>query len=187
MRTLGSPLFALLQQEQFPSWGYSIRHGATTIWERWDGWTEHGGFQSAAMNSFNHYSLGSVGDWLFGRVAGIDQAPTSVAYRELLLRPLPGGRLTWARAEQETTRGTVACGWSLADGRITVTVTVPPGSTAVLEIPTPDPDTVRESNAPAADQPGVLAVESCSAGAALRLASGHYTVSAAALSPLEAP
>ena len=67
--------YALLQQEEFPSWGYSIRHGATTIWERWDGWTEHGGFQSAAMNSFNHYSLGSVGDWLFGRVAGIDQTP----------------------------------------------------------------------------------------------------------------
>ena len=104
--------YALLHQEEFPSWGYSIRHGATTIWERWDGWTEHGGFQSAAMNSFNHYSLGSVGDWLFGRVAGIDQTPGSVAYRELLLRPLPGGRLTWARAEQETARGRVACGWS---------------------------------------------------------------------------
>ena len=104
--------YALLHQTEFPSWGYTIRHGATTIWERWDGWTEHGGFQSAAMNSFNHYSLGSVGDWLFGRVAGIDQAPGSVAYRELLLRPLPGGRLTWARAEQETARGRVACGWS---------------------------------------------------------------------------
>jgi alpha-L-rhamnosidase len=59
--------YALLHQEEFPSWGYSIRHGATTIWERWDGWTEHGGFQSAAMNSFNHYSLGSIGDWLYGR------------------------------------------------------------------------------------------------------------------------
>ncbi|MGK5684084.1 family 78 glycoside hydrolase catalytic domain [Actinoplanes sp. URMC 104] len=102
--------YALLHQEEFPSWGYSIRHGATTIWERWDGWTEHGGFQSAAMNSFNHYSLGSVGEWLYGRVAGIDQAPGSVAYRELLLRPTPGGKLTWARAEQETVRGSVSCG-----------------------------------------------------------------------------
>ena len=172
--------YALLHQEEFPSWGYTIRHGATTIWERWDGWTEHGGFQSAAMNSFNHYSLGSVGDWLFGRVAGIDQTPGSVAYRELLLRPLPGGRLTWARAEQETARGRVACGWSLADGRITVTVTVPPGSTAVLEIPTSDPDSVREGDAPAADQPGVLGVEPSAAGATLRLTSGRYTVSAAA-------
>ena len=172
--------YALLRQDEYPSWGYSIRHGATTIWERWDGWTEHGGFQSATMNSFNHYSLGSIGDWLFGRVAGIDQTPGSVAYRELVLRPTPGGRLTWARAEQETVRGLVHCGWSLVDGRITVTVTVPPGSTAVLEIPTPDPGSVRESDAPAADQPGVLGVESSAAGATLRLTSGRYTVSAVA-------
>ena len=135
--------YALLRQEEYPSWGYSIRQGATTIWERWDGWTEHGGFQAAAMNSFNHYSLGSVGDWLFGRVAGIDQAPGSVAYRELLLRPLPGGGLTWARAEQETARGRVACGWSVADGVVTVTATVPPGCTALLAVPTADPASVR--------------------------------------------
>jgi alpha-L-rhamnosidase len=176
----GDLAYALLHQDEFPSWGYTIRHGATTIWERWDGWTEHGGFQSAAMNSFNHYSLGSVGDWLFGGVAGIDQTAESVAYREVLLRPLPGGRLTWARAEQETARGRVACGWSLADGRITVTATVPPGSTAVLEIPTADPDSVRESDAPAASRPGVLGVEPSTVGATLRLTSGRYTLSAVA-------
>jgi alpha-L-rhamnosidase len=172
--------YALLHQDEYPSWGYSIRHGATTIWERWDGWTDHAGFQSPAMNSFNHYSLGSVGDWLFGRVAGIDQTPESVGYRELLLRPLPGGRLSWAQAEQETVRGRVACGWSLVDGRITVTATVPPGSTAVLEIPTSDPDSVREDGAAVAGRPGVLGVEPSAAGVTLRLASGRYTVSAAA-------
>ncbi|MEV5691617.1 alpha-L-rhamnosidase [Micromonospora globbae] len=172
--------YALLHQDRYPSWGYSIRHGATTIWERWDGWTEHAGFQSPKMNSFNHYSLGSVGDWLFGRVAGIDQTPSSVAYRELLLRPLPGGRLTWARAEQETARGRVACGWSMSDGRITVTVTVPPGSTAVLQIPTPDPGSVCENDAPAAGRPGVLGVEPFAAGVSLRLTSGRYTLTATA-------
>jgi alpha-L-rhamnosidase len=163
--------YALLHQEGFPSWGYTIRHGATTIWERWDGWTEHGGFQAAAMNSFNHYSLGSVGDWLFGRVAGIDLAPSSVAYRELLFRPLPGGRLRWARAEQETVRGTVACGWSLAGGRITVTVTVPPGCTALLELPTSDPDGVREADERAAGRPGVPGIEPSAAGVTVRLTS----------------
>jgi len=125
-------------------------------------------------------SFGSIGDWLFGRVAGIDQTPRSVAYRELLLRPLPGGRLTWARAEQETARGHVACGWSIAEGRITVTVTVPPGSTAVLEIPTADPGSVLESGAPAATRPGVLRAERAAGGATLQLASGRYTISAMA-------
>jgi alpha-L-rhamnosidase len=156
--------YALLQQEEFPSWGYSIRHGATTIWERWDGWTDHGGFQSAAMNSFNHYSLGSVGDWLFGRVAGLDQTAGSVAYHELLLRPLPGGTLTWAHAEQETARGRVACGWSLTGETVTVTATVPPGATAVLEVPTSDPGSVR------------LGDEPC--GTTLRLTSGDHVVTA---------
>jgi alpha-L-rhamnosidase len=170
--------YALLHQERFPSWGYTIRHGATTIWERWDGWTQHGGFQAAAMNSFNHYSLGSVGDWLFGRVAGIDQTAASVAYQELLLRPLPGGKLTWARAEQDTARGVVACGWSRTGDRITVTATVPPGSTALLEIPTSDPTSVREGDEPAAGRPGVLGLEPSAGGAVLRLTSGHYTFTA---------
>ncbi|WP_433788690.1 family 78 glycoside hydrolase catalytic domain [Actinoplanes sp. CA-252034] len=164
--------YALLHQDQFPSWGYSIRHGATTIWERWDGWTEHGGFQSAAMNSFNHYSLGSVGDFLYGRVAGIDQTAGSVAYRELLLRPTPDptGRLTRAHAEQETARGLVTCGWSIDDDRLTVTATVPPGSTAILLIPTSDPGSVH-----AAGTPGVLRAEPSSAGLTVRLTSGRYT------------
>jgi alpha-L-rhamnosidase len=167
--------YALLHQEEFPSWGYSIKHGATTIWERWDGWTHHNGFQSAAMNSFNHYSLGSVGDWLYGRVAGIDQTPNSVAYQELLLGPLPGGTLTRANAEQQTARGRVQCGWSLDSGLITVTATVPPGCTAVLEIPTPDPNSVRD-----AGTPDVLDIEPTAGGAIVRLVSGHYTVSALA-------
>ncbi|MFJ7949150.1 family 78 glycoside hydrolase catalytic domain [Streptomyces sp. NPDC096354] len=172
--------YALLHQDEYPSWGHSIRHGATTIWERWDGWTDHGGFQSAAMNSFNHYSLGSVGDWLFGRVAGIDQTPSSVAYSELLLRPQPGGRLTWAHAEQDTARGHVSCEWHLADGLLTVSCTVPPGVTATLYMPTPDPGSVQEGGDPAAGRPGVLAVEPHPVGAAVRLASGHYAISAVA-------
>ncbi|MEW2143206.1 family 78 glycoside hydrolase catalytic domain [Micromonospora vinacea] len=172
--------YALLHQDAYPSWLHSIRHGATTIWERWDGWTGRDGFQSAAMNSFNHYSLGSVGDWLYGRVAGIDQSAGSVAYRELILRPTPGGQLTWARAEQQTARGLVACGWSITDDRLTVTVTVPPGSTAVLQIPTTEPGDVRENDVPAAGAPGVLGAEPTAAGLTLRLTSGRYTFTAPA-------
>lgn len=102
------------------------------------------------------------------------------AYRELLLRPLPGGRLTWARAEQETARGRAECGWALADGRLTITAVVPPGATALLEVPTSEPSGVREGGEPAAIRPGVLAVEPADTGALLHLASGHYVVSAEA-------
>ena len=67
--------YRLLEQDSAPSWRYMVDNGATTIWERWDGWTEQRGFQSAWMNSFNHYALGSVGEWLYRFVLGIDQEP----------------------------------------------------------------------------------------------------------------
>ena len=67
--------YSFLNNDTYPSWGYSIKQGATTIWERWDGWTAEKGFQDPGMNSFNHYSLGSVGEWLFESVAGIDLDP----------------------------------------------------------------------------------------------------------------
>ena len=67
--------YRLLMQDTFPSWLFSVKHGATTIWERWDGWTPEHGFQDPGMNSFNHYSLGSCGQWLFDTVAGIGLDP----------------------------------------------------------------------------------------------------------------
>ena len=75
--------YRLLLNETFPSWGYSIRHGATTIWERWDGWTEERGFQTPLMNSFNHYSLGSVAQWLYEYVAGIRLDPERPGYEHV--------------------------------------------------------------------------------------------------------
>ena len=67
--------YRLLMQDTFPSWLFSVKHGATTIWERWDGWTPERGFQDPGMNSFNHYSLGSCGEWLFDSAAGIGLDP----------------------------------------------------------------------------------------------------------------
>jgi alpha-L-rhamnosidase len=172
--------YALLHQDTYPSWAYSIAHGATTIWERWDGWTEEHGFQSAAMNSFNHYSLGSVGEWLYGGVAGIDQAPDSVAYRHLVLRPTVGGGLAWASGEQETPRGRVASGWRLADGVLTLDVEIPPGASARLYVPTPDPDSVREGGRIPVEDEGVQVVRPAPGDVLLALQSGRFTVTAAA-------
>jgi alpha-L-rhamnosidase len=171
--------YHLLHQDTYPSWAYSIRHGATTIWERWDGWTRERGFQSPAMNSFNHYSLGSVGEWLYGGVAGIDQAPGSVAYRDLLLKPTVGGRLDWARARQETPRGTVSCGWTLADGELRLDVAVPPGSAATLVVPTGDPGGVREDGRRLSGAPGIEITGAGAASLTVRLASGRYRFTAA--------
>jgi alpha-L-rhamnosidase len=131
--------YALLHQDAYPSWGYSVRHGATTVWERWDGWTEHGGFQAPQMNSFNHYALGAVGDWLYGCVAGIGQAPGSIGYRRPVIAPRPGGRLTSAEASQETARGRISCAWELAGDRLEVAVELPPGDDGLVLLPCGDP------------------------------------------------
>ncbi|GLW11933.1 alpha-L-rhamnosidase [Microtetraspora sp. NBRC 13810] len=129
---------ALLRQTEYPSWLYSIAHGATTIWERWDGWTGHAGFQAPEMNSFNHYALGSVGEWLYSRVAGIDQAADSIAYDRLVIAPVPGDSLTSAAARFESPRGLVATEWTVADGVFRLAVTVPPGVRAVVLLPGDD-------------------------------------------------
>ncbi len=135
--------YRLLHQTEPPSWGYQVSAGATTMWERWDGWTAEGGFQSSAMNSFNHYAFGSVGEWLYRYVAGIDQSEGSVAYQRVRIHPTPGGRLTSAAAWFESARGRIESAWSLGNGEIELTVTVPPGvERAEIEVPTRDPAAV---------------------------------------------
>lgn len=132
-----------------------MRQGATTIWERWDGWTEHAGFQSAEMNSFNHYSLGSVGEWVYRYAAGIDQEPDSVAYERLRIAPQLGGRLTKLAARYETPRGTVATRWEIRDGGAEFALTVPPGATARVTLPSVQ---VREGDAQLAERTNEVAI-----------------------------
>ncbi|TCN38312.1 alpha-L-rhamnosidase [Kribbella orskensis] len=170
--------YDLLHDDRYPSWGYSIRHGATTIWERWDGWTEEQGFGPVAMNSFNHYSLGSVGEWLYSGVAGIDQAPSSVAFRDLVIRPRPGGRLDWAQAAYDTPSGRVTTRWEVADGTVKLDVGVPPGTTATVHVPTADPTSVRESDRPVAGQEEIDVLGPADGVLVCRVASGRYRFAA---------
>ncbi|MFC4006126.1 family 78 glycoside hydrolase catalytic domain [Nonomuraea purpurea] len=170
--------YDLLHDDRYPSWGYSIKRGATTIWERWDGWTEESGFGPVAMNSFNHYALGSVGAWLYGGVAGIGQEDGSVGFRRPLVRPLPGGTLTWASAEYDTPLGRLGSRWEVDGGTLRLSVRIPPGAVATVHIPTTDPTSVRESDTPL---PGALIEPIGVDGAALvcRVASGSYEFTAA--------
>ncbi|WP_045234837.1 alpha-L-rhamnosidase [Deinococcus pimensis] len=124
----------LLVQDTFPSWLYSIRQGATTIWERWDGYTRHGGFSDPGMNSFNHYSLGSVGQWLYESVAGLAPAEGAVAFDRVVIAPQPG-EFRWARAEHDTSRGRITASWRVEDDALHVHVTLPPNVQAEVRWP----------------------------------------------------
>jgi alpha-L-rhamnosidase len=125
----------LLRKDTFPSWGYSIRHGATTIWERWDGWTEDAGFQTPMMNSFNHYSLGSVGEWLYEYVAGI--RPAEPGYARVIIAPEPG-ELEWARAEYRSVRGPILSSWRQDGDTFHLDVELPPNVTGTVVLPDGD-------------------------------------------------
>lgn len=130
--------YQLLHQQSFPSWKYSILHGATTIWERWDGWTEEKGFQDPGMNSFNHYSLGSVGEWLRRSVAGIDQQPGTSGHGHLRLAPVTDPSLDWAEGCYTAVAGEIRSRWDRREGSTDYRFTVPPNVTAQLVVATPD-------------------------------------------------
>lgn len=163
--------YMLLLNRTYPSWLYPVTQGATTIWERWDGWTEDRGFQDAGMNSFNHYAYGAVGDWLYQVVAGIEIDPAAPGYQHILLQPqiLPSSGLTHAAATLETRYGTVRSAWKIDGPRLIWDVTVPPNAHATAHVPTFNAASVRESG-----QPVQGTVTPHGDGVILKLAPGQY-------------
>jgi alpha-L-rhamnosidase len=127
--------YRLLEQESFPSWLFPVKNGATTVWERWDGWTPEKGFQDKGMNSFNHYAYGAVGAWMVRTVAGLDLDPGEPGYRHIIFRPRPGGSIKWAEAKLETPSGLASIRWDLESESLRVEITVPPGCHATLSLP----------------------------------------------------
>jgi alpha-L-rhamnosidase len=123
----------LLRQDTYPSWLFEVRNGATSIWERWNGWTPEQGFYSPRMNSFNHYAFGAVGDWMYRYLAGLN--PIEPGYRRTELRPRPGGGFTAARATHESLYGVHECGWSIEGGKLRLELRVPANTSATLVLP----------------------------------------------------
>ncbi|CAG2178244.1 unnamed protein product, partial [Oppiella nova] len=126
--------YRLVLQDTYPSWGYSIRYNATTIWERWDGWTKDKGFQDPNMNSFNHYSLGSVGRWLYQSVAGIDTNDDEVGFKSIVIAPKPGGNLYNMTARYASIRGLIGTSWQTNGANITLTVDIPVNTKASIDL-----------------------------------------------------
>jgi alpha-L-rhamnosidase len=164
----------LLQQDTYPSWLFEVRNGATSIWERWNGWTPEQGFYPPRMNSFNHYAFGAVGDWMYRYLAGLD--PVEPGYRRTRLQPRPGAGFTAARASHESLYGVHTCGWSLADGRLRVEAVVPGNTTATVVLPVASGEGVRLNGQPLAAA-GLTPV-SAAEGIAIELLPGRYQLEA---------
>ncbi len=167
--------YRLLGQDTFPSWLYSIKQGATTIWERWDGWTKEKGFQDPGMNSFNHYSLGSVGEWMYDTVAGIGLDPRKPAFKHIVFRPSPGGGLTFAKAEYQSMHGRIVSDWKIVNSELLLKLSVPANTTATLLLPTRDGDQIKEGGIPSRAAEGVTYLWQDKGIARLELVSGDYS------------
>jgi alpha-L-rhamnosidase len=169
--------YALLKQTGWPSWLYSVTQGATTIWERWDGWTHDKGFQDPKMNSFNHYAYGAIGAWMYAVIGGIDLDPDQPGYKHILMRPRPGGGLTGAAAELQSMYGSIRSAWTLQDDRFEWTVIVPANTTATIFMPAKDAAQVMEGGQPVKNANGVTFLGMENGCAAMRLDSGAYNFS----------
>jgi alpha-L-rhamnosidase len=166
--------YRVFLQDTFPSWLFSVKHGATTIWERWDGWTPEKGFQNPSMNSFNHYSLGSCGQWMFDTVAGIGIDADQPGFRHIIIRPLPGGGLTAASGSFDSIYGTISTKWILQNGQFSLDLVIPINTTATIDLPTSDIASVQEGGSDIKNKPEIKNLANSAVPAQYEVGSGRY-------------
>jgi alpha-L-rhamnosidase len=173
----------LLQSRKYPSWGYEIEQGATTIWERWNSYTKDKGFggpQNAEMNSFAHYSFGAVCEWMFSQLAGIQT--DGAGYKHIIIRPTPPSPdsnpdqkpIDWVRAHYDSIHGRIASAWKSEGGRFELEVTIPANTTATVYLPARDAGSITESGKELAQAQGVKFLRTEGDWAMLAVESGTY-------------
>lgn len=158
--------YRLLLQTDCPSWLYPITKGATTVWEHWDGIREDGSLWDERMNSFNHYSYGAVGDWLYRVVAGLQTDASAPGYKHICLTPHPCSALTHAAAAYQSMYGEISIAWQIRENELTVSCAIPPNTTATLLLPTAEYKT---------EFPVSLPTVQTSDGVEVSLGSGSYS------------
>jgi len=159
---------SLLLQSEYPSWGYMIRKGATSMWERWNGDTGDIG-----MNSYNHYAFGAVTGFLFRRLAGIDAAVPG--FRRVLVRPIFDPRLPRGGGEYLSVMGRIATDWrQSASGAISLRLTVPANASAVVHLPVSAGAKLSESGRGLGGREGLRLLEQVGNTAVVETGSGSY-------------
>ena len=129
--------YRLLLNEDYPSWLYEVKMGATSIWERWNSLLPDGTISDLTMNSFNHYAYGSIVEWIYRNAAGLRPSEEKPGFRHAWLLPQLDGRLKWIKAGVNTAAGRYESEWAIdpADGRLSFHFAVPFNATASLRLP----------------------------------------------------
>ena len=123
--------YRLLLSTEYPSWGYLVDHGATTMWERWNGDQMR---DDPSMNSYNHYAYGAVADWIYRYAAGIDADPTDAGFHSIRLHPNFDRRLGSLDFSYESSYGTIRSAWSVSGNKVTWNVTIPANTSGLLSV-----------------------------------------------------
>ncbi|WP_241266617.1 alpha-L-rhamnosidase [Streptomyces scabichelini] len=170
--------YKLLHQNAMPSWLYSVENGATTVWERWNSYSEADGFGPVSMNSFNHYAYGAIMEWMYAYMAGIARDPDSPGFQHFLLQPHidPTGRIKHVVGTHESPYGEIKSEWRVTDGGRTLVyeAVVPMSSGATLRLPAVSAGAVREGRTPLAQVEGVRLLGHADGIASYLLPSGRY-------------
>ncbi len=171
--------YRLLQQTSYPSWLYSVEQGATTIWERVNSYTHLDGFgQNNRMNSFNHYSFGAVGAWMYNYSLGIERDENSPGFKHFLLHPEPDptGQMTYAKGYYDSMYGRIESSWEWNGTTCQYVWTVPANTTATLSLKAPSKEDIRQNNKPFAAAKGVKYLGEENGTHHFLLSSGRYQV-----------
>jgi len=166
--------YLLLNREQYPSWLYPVKQGATTIWERWDGLKPDGSFQDQGMNSFNHYAYGAIGEWMYRVMAGIEIDPAAPGYKHILIQPQPGGGFTRVNASHMTMYGSVSSAWTIKNGTLELAVEVPHNTRATVRLPGAQLADVREAGPALSIGNGIAAARQDGSAVVVDVGSGQY-------------
>ena len=166
--------YKLLLQDTYPSWLYPVKMGATTIWERWDGEKPDSTFETPSMNSFNHYSYGAIGDWMYRKMVGLDTYEDGPGYKHIKIQPHIGGGFTFASASLQTYYGKLSNSWKVEGDKILMDVEIPVNTTATVYIPAKNADAVKESGKILSQANGIKIKETEGGYVVLELGSGVY-------------
>jgi len=157
---------AIVAQKSCPGWGYMLENGATTLWEHWEG--------SDNTYSHNHPMFGSVSQWFYQWLGGIQPAPGIAGFARLVIRPQAPGQLSWVRCRYNSVRGSILSDWRRDQNGLALNITIPANTTATVYVPAKDGVAVMESGKPAEQAAGVTFLRREQEAAVYQVGSGNY-------------
>jgi alpha-L-rhamnosidase len=158
---------SIVRKTTFPGWGHMLESGATTLWEHWE-------FSDNTF-SHNHPMFGSVSEWFFRWLAGIQSHPQAKGFDRFSIRPQPVEGITWVDAEYNSARGMIRVFWERDEEELVLKITIPPNTRAKVFVPTSNVESIREKGKPEAGTAGRWSWEAGNGYGACEIGSGTYT------------